>query len=191
MAQDLNGRFTGNGKIRPFMNDIGFTILEMVVVTALLAMGATIAVWNVNSILPDMRLKAAVRNLKSDMQMARLAAIRHNTFIVSEFNTDNNSYTIFIDDGGKDGEKANNYCQDSGETTIKSIRIHPHVKMFRAKFGAVSGKFAFNSRGAIDGLAGGVYMHNKLKKYRGVTVSRIGKITIKAGAGASALHSLY
>ena len=190
MAQDFNGRFTGNGKIRPCMNDIGFTLLEVVVVMGLLAIGATIAVWSINSILPDMRLKAAARNLKSDMQMARLTAIRHNTFIVSEFDTDHNSYTIFIDDGGEDGTKANNYSQDPGETTIKSIRIHPHLNMFRAKFGSVAGKFAFNSRGAIDGLAGGVYMHNEIKKYRGVAVSRIGKITIKAGVGASDWRSL-
>lgn len=168
----------------------GHTLLEMVVVMAILAIGATVAVWGTNSLVPDLRLKAAVRNLKSDMHLARLTAIKQNSFIVSEFNTDHNSYIIYIDDGGGDATKANNYTHDEGEKIFKSVRLHPQVNMYSAKFGSVSGKFAFNSRGTLDGLSGGVYMHNRLKKFRGVAVSRIGKITIKAGADGSDWHRL-
>lgn len=152
---------------------------------AVMAVAAAVAAWGMNFILPNLYLKVAVSNLKSDMHLARLTAIKQNTFIVSEFNTDQNTYTIFIDDGGGDSRKAHNYTHDKGETIIRSVHIHPHVNMSRAKFGAVDGKFAFNSRGAIDGLAGGVYLHNKTKNYRGVAVSIIGKITIKAGTDGS------
>lgn len=160
-------------------NDAGFTILEMVTVIAIISIMATIAAWSVYLIVPDLLLKAAVRNLKSDMHLARLTAIRHHTFVVSAFNTANNSYTIFMDGGGKEGANANNYYQDAGESTIKSVRLHAHINMFRAQFGSTVGKFAFNSRGTLDGLAGGIYMHNQLNNYRGVAISRIGKITIK------------
>lgn len=165
-------------------------MLELVVVMAILATVAAIAVWGVISILPDLRLKAAVRNLKSDLHLARLTAVRQNAFIVSEFNTNHNFYTIYIDDGDGNSTKAHNYCRDAGEATIKSVRIHPHVHMLGAKFGANDGKFAFNSRGAIDGLAGGVYLCNDIKTYRGVAVSRIGKITIKVSTDGSEWYRL-
>lgn len=150
-----------------------------------MAAGAAVATWGMHFILPNLYLKMTARNLKSDMHLARLTAIKQNTFIVSEFNTDQNTYTIFIDNGGGDSRKAHNYTHDKGETIIRSEHIHPHVNMSRAKFGAVEGKFAFNSRGAIDGLAGGIYLHNKTKNDRVVTVSRIGKITIKANTDRS------
>jgi prepilin-type N-terminal cleavage/methylation domain-containing protein len=179
MKRYLKGPLSGNSIIKLLNYDTGFTVLEMVMVMAILSIMATIAAWGIYSILPDLLLKSAVRNLKSDLHLARLTAIRHNTFVVSEFNTANNSYTMYMDDGGEDGANANNYSQDFGESTIKSVRLHSRVNMFRAQFGSTVGKFAFNSRGTLDGLAGGVYMHNKLNKYRGVAISRIGKITIK------------
>lgn len=157
----------------------GFTLIELTVAMAVMAAGAAVAAWGLNFILPNLQIKVAVSNLKSDMHLARLTAIKQNTFIVSEFNTDQNTYTIFIDDGGGDSRKAHNYTHDKGEKIIRSVHINPHVKMSGAKFGAVDGKFAFNSRGATDGLAGGIYLYNKTKSYRGVAVSRIGKITIK------------
>lgn len=166
----------------------GFTLLEMVVVMAIIAAGLVTIFWGMNAILPELHLKEAVRNLKSDMHLARLTAIRNNTFVVFEFSTGENTYTIYVDDGGGDSAKANNYCQDPGEATIKFIRIHPHVNVYRAKFGSVQGKFAFNSRGTLDGLAGGVYMQNKISSFRGLTVSRIGKLTIKTGTDGSQWH---
>lgn len=170
--------------------DSGFTLLEMVVVMAIIGAGLVVIFWGMNTILPELHLKEAVRNLKSDMHLARLTAIRKNTYIVFEFNTDDNSYTIYMDGGGGDSVKANNYCKDPGEATIKSTRLHPHVNMYRAVFGSAVGKFAFNSRGTLDGLAGGVYMHNKLDSYRGLTVSRIGKLTIKTGTDGSNWHRI-
>lgn len=177
-------------EIKLFKNPSGLTLIEIVVVMAILAVGATVAVWGMHSLVPDLHLKAAVRHLKSDMHLARLTAIKQNTFIVSEFNTDDNSYIIYIDDGGGDSTKANNYTLDEGEQIFKSVRMHPHVNMYSAKFGFVSGKFAFNSRGTLDGPAGGVYMYNKIKSFRGLAVSRIGKMTIKASADGSDWHRL-
>ena len=98
---------------------------------------------------------------------------------------DSNSYRLYVDDGGGDNTKAHNYVQDAGEAMVKDVRMHPHVNMVKAKFGSVIGKFAFNSRGSLDGLSGGIYLQNKLQNYRGVALSRIGKITIKTSADGS------
>lgn len=186
--KEYPGRYTDKSMKKHIRYVTGFTIIETVVVMAILSIMAAIAGGGIYFILPELRLKSTVRNLKADMHLARLSAIRHNTFIVSEFNTADNSYTIYMDDGGEESTKANNYAQDPGEKTIKSVRMHPDVNMFRAKFGSVIGKFAFNSCGTPDGLAGGVYLHNKTKNYRGVAISWIGKITIKHDIKSDSHH---
>jgi prepilin-type N-terminal cleavage/methylation domain-containing protein len=172
------------------LDDIGFTILEMVVVMAILSIVMTIGALGINSLLPAFRMRSAVMELKSDMQMARLQAIRHNVYVVSQFDADKNTYTIFHDDGGGNHAQANNYVKDAGEKIIINTRIHPHITIRRAKFGATEGKFAFNSRGAIDGLAGGIYLQHRRNLHRGVAISRIGKITIKTSADGNHWHAL-
>ena len=159
----------------------GWTLLETMVVAAILVLMTAYAVaWCLGSAMPDLRLKIAVRHLKSDLHLARLAAIRANTYTVTEFHPDSNSYLIFLDNGGGNNIKANNYSRDPGEPVLKTTRLHPHVNIMDVRFGSVPDRFAFNSRGAVDGLAGRIYLRSRNHSYRGVTVSRIGKLTIKA-----------
>ena len=160
--------------------DRGFTLFELAIVLAIVSIVATMTCWGLSSLLPVIRLKSAVMDLKSNMQMARLNAIRHNAFVVSRFDVGNGAYTIFRDDGGGDITKAHNYIKDAGETVYKMVQLNSHINILRARFGVVENTFAFNSRGATDGLAGGIYLHDGNQNYRGVTISRIGKITIKS-----------
>lgn len=169
--------------------DSGFTIFELVIVMTVLSILSMMVGWGVSSLIPIMRLKSAAVELKSNMQMARLYAIRHNTFVVSQFDVRNGHYIIFRDDGGGDITKANNYIKDDGEIVYKMVKVNPRISILRVKFGAVEGKFAFNSRGAIDGLAGGIYLSHKNNLYRGVTISRIGKITLKSSKDGSNWHT--
>ncbi len=158
----------------------GFTIFELMIAMAIASTLLCIAMWGIVSWIPDLRLSGAARSLKSDMHAARMTAIQLNAHVVSEFDTLRNIYFIYIDNGAGDPLKAHNYRLDEGETTIRAVRLHPHLNMVGAQFGKVAGRFAFNSRGAVDGLSGGIYLTNLKKSYRGVTISRIGKITVKA-----------
>jgi len=162
------------------LGQAGFTLFELIIAMAIVATVLSIAVWSVASWIPDIQLNRAARSLKSDMHAARMTAIHHNTYVVSEFDITHNSYVIYVDNGDGDVSKAHNYVLDAGEATIKAVRLNHHLNMIGAQFGAVLGKLAFNSRGAIDGLSGGIYMTNKNNTFRGVTVSRIGKISVKA-----------
>ena len=174
--------------ITPLKNDTGFTLFELVVVVAILSIMVSIAAGGVKAMLPILRLRSASMDLKSDMQMARLHAVQHNAFVVSQFDVENGNYTIFRDDGAGDNTMAHNYVKDGGEKVFKRVRLHPHIKILKAKFGSANGIFAFNSRGALDGLAGGIYLRHRNNLYRGVAISRIGKITIKASARGKAWH---
>lgn len=157
----------------------GFTLLELLVVMAILSVMTSIATWGIKAMLPVIRLRSACMALKSDMQLARLHAIRDNAFVVSQVDVANGKYTIFCDDGGGDSAKAHNYVKDAGEKVFKEVKLHPRIKILTTKFGAAEGRFAFNGRGALDGLAGGIYLRHRNNLFRGVAISRIGKITIK------------
>lgn len=180
MKINFNNPLPGRRASRPGTKDFGYTLLEIGIVLTILSIMTTVAALNIRSMVPDYQLNAAVRDIKSDLHMARMTAIRRNSYVVSEFRADHNSYIIYIDDGAGDSTKSHNYALDERESTIRSVQLHPHIKMLGAQFGAVRGMFAFNSRGTVDGLAGGVYLKNKKNTFRGVAVSRIGKITIKA-----------
>ncbi|MEJ2157512.1 MAG: prepilin-type N-terminal cleavage/methylation domain-containing protein, partial [Desulfobacteraceae bacterium] len=69
--------------MRKIKRKFGFTIIELVVVIAILSIVASIAGWGVNAMMPVFRIRSASMEMKSDMQLARLEAIRHNTFVVS------------------------------------------------------------------------------------------------------------
>ena len=74
----------------------GFTALELATTIAILAVIAALAMppylrWN-----RTRRLEGAVVNLTSDLEMAKMRAIRENTFVVIQFSAD--SYSIALED---------------------------------------------------------------------------------------------
>ena len=86
-------------------NKNGFTLVEVVVVLSIIGIMAAVAVPNFLSWLPDMRLKAAARDLYSDMQRTRMEAVKTNRNTAIIFNTGSNQYTT-CDDWDSDAAPA-------------------------------------------------------------------------------------
>ena len=83
--------------IKMMRKNSGFTALELATTIAIIAVVSALAMppylrWN-----RTRRLEGAVVNLTSDLEMAKVRAIRENTFVVVEFGAD--SYTMFLDRG--------------------------------------------------------------------------------------------
>lgn len=156
-------------------NKAGFSMLELMVVIGIIAIVSAVAIPALIGWLPGYRLRAAVRDSQSDIQMARLRAIRENASIAMVFDTGGNSYTIFRDNGAGGGN-AGNGVQDGGEVLLKQVAIPDGVAMYDASFAFGNPWFSFNSRGLPNG-GGHVYMRNTEGDLLGITLSLVGRVS--------------
>ena len=79
----------------------GFTLAEVIIVMAIIAIMATFAIPSFLHWLPNIRLKEAGRDLFSNMQMTKIKAIKTNRDWRISFDTVNNNYSI-LDSGDGD-----------------------------------------------------------------------------------------
>jgi prepilin-type N-terminal cleavage/methylation domain-containing protein len=63
-------------------NRRGITLLELVVVMAIVAIGAAFVAPNIGAWIPNYRLKSATRDIVSTLRTAQLKAVSNNIFTV-------------------------------------------------------------------------------------------------------------
>jgi len=82
------------------MNEKGVTLIELIIVMVIIAIGATLMAPGLSSWMPHYRLKGATRDIVSTMRTAQMKAISNNlTYEV--FFPNNNSYILrYRDTGG-------------------------------------------------------------------------------------------
>jgi len=162
------------------MRKDGFTLIEVLVTIVILGILAAVAIPGFSRYGPDMRLKSAVRDLKSDMELARLKAIRENANVALTFDTGNNSYIVFVDSGAGGGV-ANDFTQNGSEVVLKTVNLPSDVTMYEVSFSFGTSQCGFNSRGLpASQRFGHVYMRNSNNKYRGIRTTIVGHVQIQA-----------
>jgi len=160
------------------MKKHGFTLIELLTALIILGILAAIAIPGFSRWMPDIRLKAAARDLKSDMELAKLRAIRENANVVLTFDIANNKYTLFLDNGAGGGVPGD-LKQNGSEVTIKTVTMPVYVTIYEASFSGGVPRFRFDSRGLPNGFGGHAYMNNTKNSYRGISLSMVGHVQIQ------------
>lgn len=157
----------------------GFTLIELMIVIAIITVVSAITAPNLIRYLSGARLKSAATELQSTIQMVRLKAVKERSHVVITFDADNNSqiddkYKAFVDDGAGGGT-ADNWVQDGSEETVRSVTMEPDVNMYEVIFSGQPLAVRFNSRGLPSGTGHVYFKINGKNKYMGIKVSITGR----------------
>jgi len=76
------------------MNKKGVTLVELVVVMVIIAIGAVLLIPNIAAWLPNYRLRSATRDVVSSMRTAQMKAVSANTRYQVDFNVAGNNYIL-------------------------------------------------------------------------------------------------
>ncbi len=82
------------------MNKKGVTLLELVVVMAIIAIGAVLIAPNIGAWIPNYRLKSATRDVVSALRTAQMKAVSTNTEYQVSFDQGAGSYILQRNTGG-------------------------------------------------------------------------------------------
>ena len=138
----------------------GFSLTELMMVICVLALISAIATPSLLSWRSSAKLRGAVSNLKSDMELARLKAIQVNDTVVVHFTE--SGYKVFKVDAGED---------------LYGNRILPGgVKIDLDKTNFLGESARFFGRGTAR--SGSAVLVNEIGTEKKVTVSSLGRITI-------------
>jgi len=157
----------------------GFTMYELLMVIAILAVLATIAVPNIISWRPQAKLRGASNNLRADLQMARLSALREKAIVSVVFTS--TGYSIFFDNGVNPGD----WNLDADESLIRNRQLPTGVIIaLPTTFGSPNNRTRFNGRGFPDqatltggGFTGTVTLQNSRGSQMQLTMNQLGRIS--------------
>jgi len=176
----------------------GFTLLESMIVICIFGILMAIAIPSFSVMLPNYRLKSAAQDMYSNLQLAKMTAIKENSYVSVTFNTSTSplqiggieyDYIVFRD-------KNHNLEYDSGDTIITSKRWidYKGVSFDTSKSDGDGvdfpdndqsrGSIAFRSNGMPVNNAGGVgsgavYLINSKGRASEVDLSIAGNIKIQ------------
>jgi len=141
-------------KNRGVKNEKGFSILELVVTIAVIGVMASIAIPSFSSWIPNYRLRNAAMDLHSNLQLAKMQAIRDNSTCSIEFDEEAQSYQL----------------RDNADTEIKTVNLASYGSDITFGHGPAptgedieyeGSRVTFDSQGM--GQSGYIYLENKKK----------------------------
>lgn len=163
--------------------NFGFTLLELMVAIAIIAIVAAMALPSYLSYLPVKRVNGAVRQLFTEMNIAKMKAVSENNNFIIKFNSSDNSYSIY-DDDGNDGA-------DTGDL-IKTVNIQANYPGIvyggngSANITFSGGKVTFKPTGLSN--IGTVYLmpdgDTDVTRKRKITVNSVGRIKLYKYTGS-------
>jgi prepilin-type N-terminal cleavage/methylation domain-containing protein len=148
----------------------GFSLIELLVVLAVIAVITAVTVPSVISWRNGAKFRGAVNNLKGDLQMAKVKAVKENDVVTIFFTS--TGYKVILD-------TANHWVHDADEPVLKRRELPAGVSfdLDNTDFGSVGDKTRFNSRG--NSVAGHALLVDTYGDQKKLVVTRVGQIKIE------------
>ncbi|MFO7753666.1 MAG: GspH/FimT family pseudopilin, partial [Desulfobacteraceae bacterium] len=134
----------------------GFTLIELMVTVAIIGIVASFAISSLNNLLPRYRVKSAARQVRADLQDAKMEAVKQNRTVLVDFNVAGSGnpgscITCFDTDSDDD-------CDDEAAgdiITSLDLADYPQSELINPGF-TNGNHFRFNSRGLPESDSGGL-----------------------------------
>ena len=158
-------------------NRKGFTLTELTVTLSILGIMTAISVPSYFSWLPRHRLQTSVRQIYDDMNLAKIRAVKDNTYARITFSTANDTYTVFLD---RDGSSS----WTTGDTMIKAnVALENGVDITAAN------TCGFNNRGMSTTVAPQIRLTNPTNIIMRIDVTTAGNISTSTSKDGGATWS--
>lgn len=155
----------------------GFTLIEVMIVIAIVGIMSAVAIPSIINWLPNYRLSSAARDIVSCLQEAKMRAVKENTNVIVIFSS--NEYEAFVDDGEGGGNSGNN-IKDGSELRIKKVTMPVEIDLSDFNNpGAAEIKLGFNSRGLLATNSGSLLVKNNKSNYRKIIATTAGNIRVE------------
>jgi type IV fimbrial biogenesis protein FimT len=143
----------------------GFSIFELLIVLAVIAVVSAIVTPNIISWRSNAKLRGAAGNLKGDLEMSKAKAVRERTPVTITFTATN--YQVTYTD------------KDGNARTLRDRQLPAGVRvdLDGTGFGAMGDKTQFNGRGIP--IAGSALLVNTKGDQKSIIVSTLGRIRIE------------
>lgn len=146
-------------------NTKGFTLIEVIVVVAVIGVMTTIAIPTIGHWLPSYQLKGEARNLYSNMQKARMVAVRTNS-------TSTLTFTAGV---GTPCEGGSYVFTDGNGNTITNVTVDKGMCISSTAF-----PNGFTSDASASGAVGTVLLtHNSSSRTYRVTQTLAGGMSVR------------
>ena len=155
-------------------SETGLTLMELMVVIAIIAVLSSMAAPNLVSWRRDYKLKGAYENIRADLRLAKARALRERASVSVDFL--NSRYDIFVDNGAGGGTEGD-YSRSGGEALVRLRELPAGVSIDLAATTIAGDRTQFDARGRCL-VTGTVVVKDLSGQQQSISINPLGHIRL-------------